>query len=132
MPGASTVVRGGVVAYASEVKADVLGVDRELLAREGAVCEPVAAAAGRRHPARCWAAPWAVDDRVWPAPTRPTGSRSAPCSWRQRARGESSSSELALTGDREQIRAASVLAVLSLLDRALENLRDGVGPSGYR
>ena len=43
VPGASAVVRGGVVAYASEVKADVLGVDRELLAREGAVCEPVAA-----------------------------------------------------------------------------------------
>ena len=43
VPGASAVVRGGVVAYASEVKADVLGVDRDLLAREGAVCEPVAA-----------------------------------------------------------------------------------------
>ena len=43
VPGASTVVRGGVVAYASEVKADVLGVDPDLLAREGAVCEPVAA-----------------------------------------------------------------------------------------
>ena len=40
--------------------------------------------------------------------------------------------ELALTGDREQIRAASVLAVLDLLTRALQNLRDGVGPSGYR
>jgi hypothetical protein len=37
-----------------------------------------------------------------------------------------------LTGDREQIRAASVLAVLTLLERALENLRDGVGTSGYR
>ena len=40
--------------------------------------------------------------------------------------------ELALTGDREEIRAASVLAVLDLLARGLENLRDGVGPSGYR
>ena len=40
--------------------------------------------------------------------------------------------ELALTGDRDQIRSASVLAVLTLLERALENLRDGVGASGYR
>jgi hypothetical protein len=39
---------------------------------------------------------------------------------------------LALTGDREEIRAASVLAVLTLLEQALENLRDGVGTSGYR
>ena len=37
---------------------------------------------------------------------------------------------LALTGDRDQIRAASVLAALTLLERALENLRDGVGASG--
>jgi nicotinamide-nucleotide amidase len=37
---------------------------------------------------------------------------------------------LALTGDREEIRAASVLAVLHLLARALENLRDGGGRSG--
>ncbi|HQG17663.1 MAG TPA: nicotinamide-nucleotide amidohydrolase family protein, partial [Ornithinibacter sp.] len=37
VPGASTVVRGGVVAYASEVKASVVGVDAGVLAREGAV-----------------------------------------------------------------------------------------------
>jgi nicotinamide-nucleotide amidase len=37
---------------------------------------------------------------------------------------------LALTGGRAEIRAASVLAVLTLLERALENLRDGVGGSG--
>jgi len=40
--------------------------------------------------------------------------------------------ELTLTGDRDQIRSASVLAVLTLLERALENLCDGVGASGYR
>ena len=39
---------------------------------------------------------------------------------------------LALTGDRAEIRAASVLAVLTLLEQALRNLRDGVGASGYR
>lgn len=42
VPGASAVVRGAVVAYASEVKADVLGVDAGLLAREGAVHPEVA------------------------------------------------------------------------------------------
>jgi nicotinamide-nucleotide amidase len=37
VPGASVVLRGGVVAYASEVKASLLGVDGALLASSGAV-----------------------------------------------------------------------------------------------
>lgn len=42
VPGASACLRGGVVAYATDVKATVLGVDAGLLAREGAVHEDVA------------------------------------------------------------------------------------------
>ena len=129
VPGASAVVRGGVVAYASEVKADVLGVDRGLLAREGAVCEPVAAqlADGVRRVLGCTvgvsttgvAGPEPADGRavgtVFVGASGPWGIHVE---------------ALALTGDREEIRAASVLAVLHLLARALENLRDGGGPSG--
>lgn len=37
VPGASRVVRGGVVAYASDLKASLLGVDPGLLDRRGAV-----------------------------------------------------------------------------------------------
>lgn len=50
VPGASRVVRGGVVAYATDLKAGLLGVDAELLAERGAVDEAVAAqmAAGVR------------------------------------------------------------------------------------
>ena len=44
VPGASAVVRGGVVAYSTEVKRDVLDVDEELLAAAGAVDPDVAAA----------------------------------------------------------------------------------------
>ena len=132
VPGASAVVRGGVVAYASEVKADVLGVDRDLLAREGAVCEPVAAQLADGIRPRAGLRRGRVDDRGG----RPRPGRRAAGGHRVRGRragpGESSSSALALTGDREEIRAASVLAVLTLLERALENLRDGVGTSGYR
>ncbi len=131
VPGASTVVRGGVVAYASEVKADVLGVDRGLLAREGAVCEPVAAALadGIRRVLGC-AVGLSTTGVAGPDPAdgTPVGTVFVGASgpWGILV------DELALTGDREQIRAASVLAVLELLTRALENLRDGVGPSGYR
>lgn len=43
VPGSSAVFRGGVVAYANEVKQAGLGVPPELLADEGAVSAPVAA-----------------------------------------------------------------------------------------
>jgi nicotinamide-nucleotide amidase len=42
VPGASAVVRGSVVAYATELKAQVLGVDQGLLATGGAVQAEVA------------------------------------------------------------------------------------------
>ncbi|MET0812241.1 MAG: nicotinamide-nucleotide amidohydrolase family protein [Microbacterium sp.] len=42
VPGASRVLRGGVVAYATDVKRDVLGVDADLLAAVGAVDPAVA------------------------------------------------------------------------------------------
>ena len=43
VPGASSVVRGAIVAYATELKADLLRVDAALLEREGAVHPEVAA-----------------------------------------------------------------------------------------
>jgi len=43
VPGASTVVLGGIVAYNSEIKRLVLGVDASLLAQRGAVDADVAA-----------------------------------------------------------------------------------------
>ena len=61
IPGASAVFRGGIVAYATELKAVLLGVDRGLLDAHGAVSAEVAAAmaegvrgrlgaaVGRRH-----------------------------------------------------------------------------------
>lgn len=42
VPGASATVRGGVIAYATDVKHRLLGVDPELLAAEGAVHPEVA------------------------------------------------------------------------------------------
>lgn len=42
VPGASAVLKGGIVAYANEVKTDILGVDAGVLERCGAVSEEVA------------------------------------------------------------------------------------------
>ncbi|MFQ6172686.1 CinA family protein [Oryzobacter sp. R7] len=130
VPGASAVVRGGVVAYASDVKASVLGVDPVLLAAEGAVCAPVAEqlAEGVRAVLRCdvglattgVAGPDPADGKavgtVFVAAAGPWGILVE---------------EHALTGDREQVRASSVDAVLRLLGRGLHNLRAAVGGAGY-
>ena len=42
IPGASAVFLGGCVTYTNEVKARLLGIDRDLIERYGAVSEPVA------------------------------------------------------------------------------------------
>ena len=42
IPGSSEVYKGGVICYTNEVKEKLLGVDREVLARYGAVSLPVA------------------------------------------------------------------------------------------
>ena len=42
--GSSEYVKGGIVSYTDEIKANVLGVSRELLAEHGAVSEPTARA----------------------------------------------------------------------------------------
>lgn len=47
LPGASSVFSGGVVSYTNEVKANALGVPREMLAEFGAVSPQVAAAMAR-------------------------------------------------------------------------------------
>ena len=44
VPGSSAVYKGGIISYTNDVKADVLGVSREVLTRHGAVSAPVAAA----------------------------------------------------------------------------------------
>lgn len=51
VPGASAVLRGGIVAYATDLKARLLGVDEGLLARQGPVDPEVASrmAAGVRE-----------------------------------------------------------------------------------
>lgn len=59
VPGASSVVRGGLIVYATELKAELAGVDRDLLAAHGAVHPEVAAQLSRGARERC-AADWGI------------------------------------------------------------------------
>ncbi len=114
VPGASTVLLGGVVAYATRLKAELLGVDRELLRREGAIHPQVAEqmATGVRDLTRAdvglattgAAGPDAQDGRlpgtVWLGLATADGV---------------TSTRLALTGDRDEIRRETVAAALALV-----------------
>ncbi len=123
VPGASAVFRGGIVAYATDLKERLLGVAGDVLREEGAVSRPtaLAMAAGVRD---ATGADWALattgvagpdpqeghpPGTVWLAVAGPQGSAARRCSF---------------TGDREAIRDQSVAAALELLE---EHLRGFAG-----
>ncbi len=79
--GASASFRGGVVTYATELKAALLGVDPDMLARHGAVYAPVAAAMAAGVRERLGAT-YGVATTGVAGPSRPTVSRWARCTSR--------------------------------------------------
>jgi nicotinamide-nucleotide amidase len=119
VPGASHVVRGGVVSYATDVKSALLGVDEALLGREGAVHPDVARqmALGvcRSLGADVGVATTGVAGPD-PADGRPVGTVYVAVAVGDAVTVRS----LALSGDRAGIRAATVDAAIALLGEALE------------
>ena len=114
IPGASVVVRGGIVAYATELKAALLGVSADLLARRGPVDPEVAAAMAAGVRARLGASYGISTTGVagpGPADGRPAGTVYVAMD------GPSGSATrgLELPGDREDVRIETVRSVLSLL-----------------
>jgi nicotinamide-nucleotide amidase len=114
VPGASAVFRGGVIAYATDVKAALLGVPAELLAAHGAVHPEVAAAMADGARARLGADVGAATTGVAgpdPAEGKPPGTVHIAVS----APGRRETRTLALFGGRERIRQDTVEQCLSLL-----------------
>jgi len=122
IPGASAVFRGGVVAYATDLKNSLLGVPAELLDRHGAVHPAVAAAMAEGACRRMAAAVGAATTGVAgpdPADGHPVGTvHIAVC-----AGGHTTALALSLSGDRGQIRSATVAESLSLLVTVLREDR---------
>lgn len=118
VPGASLVVRGGVVAYASDRKAAVLGVSRELLAERGAVDADVARemAAGAR---RVMGADLGLATTGVAGPDPQDGHAVGTVFVAVSGAGVDEVEELRLSGDRAAIREASVEALLVLCLAAL-------------
>jgi nicotinamide-nucleotide amidase len=125
VPGASRVFRGGIVAYATELKAKLLGVPPPLLSSHGPVDPSVAAALAAGARERCgsdWAAattgvagpdPQAGQPvgRVYVAVVGPPPGQGQPERVEVR--------ELTLPGDRAAVRAGAVEAAVALLAETL-------------
>lgn len=118
VPGASAVVRGGVVAYATDLKATLLGVDPDLLAERGPVDPTVAHQMADGVRTRLGAtAGVATTGVAGPAPQsgQPVGTIFIAVSTAERA----SVRPLRLVGGRDQLREATVHAATALLRGAL-------------
>jgi nicotinamide-nucleotide amidase len=118
-PGASVVVRGGVVAYATEVKAAVLSVDPELLADRGAVDPDVAAqmADGAR---RVLTADWGVATTGVAGPDPQDGMPVGRVYVAVSSEDGTRVVRHDLSGNRREIRDGAVGAALTLLMQCLD------------
>ncbi len=114
VPGASAVVRGGIVAYAADVKNQLLGVDADLLARVGTV-HPDVAMAMARGVRRLLGAAVGVATTGVAGPSPADGQQVGTVHIAVSAWWATRHEALALSGDRTQIRLGTVDRVLRLL-----------------
>ncbi|MGH3250234.1 MAG: CinA family protein [Trebonia sp.] len=114
VPGASNAFRGGVVAYATELKAQVLGVDVDMLKMHGPVYAPVAVAMAEGVRQRLGATIGVSTTGVagpGPADGHPAGTVHIAVS----LAGDTVVRTMALAGDRDEVRRLAVERVLGLL-----------------
>ena len=114
VPGASDVVRGGVVAYLAESKRDVLGVDADLIERVGTVHADVAGAMAEGA-VRVLGSTWGVATTGVAGPEPSEGKPVGTVHVAVAGPGGVQSRDLSLHGDRRMIREQAVDAALSLL-----------------
>lgn len=124
VPGSSAVVRGGVVAYANNVKAAMLGVSEDLLAAHGAVSAEVAEAMAHGVRARLQAdlgiAVTGVAGPGGGTPDKPVGLVFLHASGPDGDLAQ----RFELPGERDWIRSRAAVAALHLVRRLLAQSRD--------
>lgn len=120
VPGASKVVRGGLVVYATDLKWGLAGVDPDLLARRGAVDPDVAAqlATGARD--RCGAT-WGVGLTGVAGPDPQDGMAPGTVHIGVAGHGRVNVATITAAGDRHSVRSAAVRAALDLLSDRLRS-----------
>ncbi|GAB3274979.1 CinA family protein [Parasphingorhabdus pacifica] len=109
--GASAVVRGGMIVYATELKADLLGVDRGLLAEHGAVHPLVAESLADGVRSRC-RADWGIGLTGVAGPDRQDGVEPGTVHIGIAGPERTSVRTVRHEGDRHAVRAAAVRVAL--------------------
>lgn len=122
VPGATDFLRGGLVTYATDVKAEVLGVPGELLAEHGPVAAPTAEAmAGRAR--QLFTAQLGVGVTCVAGPTTQGGRPVGTVIWAIAASdGSVRSRELHVPGDRTTVQSRAATAALEGLRRHVTRL----------
>jgi nicotinamide-nucleotide amidase len=118
VPGASRVFRGGLVVYATDLKATLAGVPADLLAERGPVDPDVAQALAEGARSRC-RADWGLATTGVAGPDPQHGVEVGTVFVAVAGAGGAHVRALSLDGDRRSIRSATVTAVLELLATAL-------------
>lgn len=129
VPGVSAVLRGGVVAYATDLKAELLGVDPELLAAHGPVHPEVARQMAAGAAIRLGAT-HAVATTGVAGPGAADGHRAGTVHVAAHGPGGDRVRSLVLAGPRAAVRTASTAAVIALLGGLLADEAAGHGPAG--
>jgi nicotinamide-nucleotide amidase len=114
VPGSSRAFRGGVVAYATELKTRLLGVDEAMLAAHGPVYAPVAAAMAEGVRERL-AATIGVSTTGVAGPGPQDGQPAGTVHIAVSLSGDTVVRTIALAGDRDEVRRLTVERVLGLL-----------------
>ena len=118
VPGASDVVVGGLVAYATQVKTDVLGVDADLVAARGTV-DPGVAVEMAASVARVLGSDWGVSTTGVAGPGPSEGKPAGTVYVALAGPDGSEVVELALAGDRWAVQDATCLRCVELLRSVL-------------
>lgn len=118
IPGSSTVVRGGLVAYATDLKTSLADVDPALLQSGGAVQPEVASQLAEGARLRC-AATWGIGLTGVAGPGPQDGHPPGEVHLAVVSAAQRVSRTVLLDGRREEVRAGAVRAALEMLATAL-------------
>lgn len=124
IPGASSFLQGGVVAYATPLKTSLLGVSAELIAREHVVSIPVAEAMVRgvchKLGADLGIASTGLAGPGGGEPGRPVGTVCLAVLWRRDTEELVRSATYLFAGDRESIILQATAQALELVEEILQ------------